>query len=404
MMGMVKEYLKLTMSNLAKRKKRTLLTIIAIVIGISAVIALVSLGYGLQDTINEEFELMGTDKIMIMPGSSMFSMFGGSSELTKHDIDVISSVNGIKLAGGMIYKVAGVEFKGERKYTFVSGIPADETREIIESMQNFNIIEGRQLKEGDGNVAIVGYLIGNGDFFGIKSSVGDKITIEDKRFTIVGIMGKIGNSQDDTQLLIPLDTAREIFNEPESVDAIIAQTKTDYNTSKVAEDVEKAMRKDRDVKEGEEDFTVQTSEQLLSTFSSIFSLVFTVVIGIAAISLIVGGVGIMNTMYMSILERTREIGVMKSIGASNNEILLVFLLESSILGLFGGLIGCGLGIVMAKGVEIIAQSSFGFLKAAVTPELILGTMFFSFAIGIISGLLPARRAAKMDPVEALRYE
>ncbi|MFH0833008.1 MAG: ABC transporter permease [Candidatus Aenigmatarchaeota archaeon] len=402
-MGMFAEYIKLTTSNLAKRKKRSLLTIIAIVIGVSAVVALISLGYGLQDTINEQFEMMGTDKLMIMPSGSMFGI-GGSSGLTEHDIDVIQGVNGVKLAGGMVYKVSRVEFRNEDKYTFVSGIPTDETAEIIDSMQSFKIIDGRNLKDGDGNVAVVGYLIGTGDFFGKKAYVGDKITVEGTKFNIIGIMDKIGNSQDDSQLLIPLDSARKLFEEPDALDAIIAQSKAEYNTSKVADDIEKAMRKDRGIKEGEEDFTVQTSEQLLAMFSTIFALVFTVVVGIAGISLIVGGVGIMNTMYMSILERTREIGVMKAIGASDREVSLIFLIESGLLGLFGGAIGCSLGIAMAKGVEIAVQKDFAILKASVTPELIIGALLFSFIIGLVSGYLPSRRAAKLQPVEALRYE
>jgi putative ABC transport system permease protein len=404
-LGKLKEYIVFTVSNIVSRKKRSMLTIIAIVIGISAVVSLTSLGYGLQDTINEQFESMGTDKLMIMPGGSMFSMMGiGGGSMTKHDMDVVQRVNGIETAGAMIYKSAKVEFKGETKYTFVIGLPTDETRKVIDSMQQIKIIEGRDLKKTDNNAVMVGYLIINDEFFGKGISLGDKISIEGRDFKIIGALDRIGSRPDDTQVYIPLDTAREIFDEPEKIDIIIAKTRSGYDASVVAEDVKEALRKDRGVEKGEEDFTVQTSEQLLDTFSSIFSLVMMVVIGIAAISLLVGGVGIMNTMYMSILERTREIGVMKSIGAMNSDILLMFLIESGFLGLFGGIAGCLLGIGIAKLVEVIIQGQIIMLRASISTELIAGTLLFSFIIGTVSGLLPARRAARLQPVEALRYE
>jgi putative ABC transport system permease protein len=401
---MLREYVRFTISNIAARKKRSSLTIIAIVIGIAAVVALISLGYGLQNTIDEQFELMGTDKLMIMPGDLMTTFMGSGTAFTQHELDVVQDVNGIKIAGAMVYKSARVEFRGDTKYTFVSGIPTDETKEVMESMQNFKIIEGRDFRESDTNAAIAGYLIVNNGFFEKNPEVGDKIEVEGRSFKLVGVMGRIGNEGDDTSLLIPLDTAREIFDEPDKIDIIIAQTEDDYDTSKVAEDVAEALRKDRNLKRGEEDFTVQTSEQMIDMFSSIFSLVLMVVIGIAAISLLVGGIGIMNTMYMSILERTREIGVMKSIGAMNKDVLTIFLIESGFLGLFGGAVGCAIGLGIAKAVEVVISQQFMVLKTAVTLELIGGALLFSFIIGIISGLLPARRAAKMDPVVALRYE
>jgi putative ABC transport system permease protein len=401
---MLREYVRFTISNIAARKKRSLLTIIAIVIGIAAVVALISLGYGLQNTIDEQFELMGTDKLMIMPGDLMTTFMGAGTEFTQHELDVVQDVNGIKVAGAMVYKSARVEFRGDTKYTYVSGIPTDETREVIESMQSFKVIEGRDLKESDTNAAIVGYLVVNNGFFEKNPEVGDKLEIEGRSFKIVGVMGRIGNEQDDTQLLVPLDTARDVFDEPEKIDIIIAQTEDGHDPGSVADDVAEALRKDRGLKKGEEDFTVQTSEQLMDTFSSIFSLVLMVVIGIAAISLLVGGIGIMNTMYMSILERTREIGVMKSIGAMNRDVLTIFLIESGFLGLFGGAVGCAIGLGIAKAVEVVISQQFIALKTAITPELIGGALLFSFMIGIISGFLPARRAAKMDPVVALRYE
>ncbi|HIE33536.1 MAG TPA: FtsX-like permease family protein [Candidatus Altiarchaeales archaeon] len=149
-----------------------------------------------------------------------------------------------------------------------------------------------------------------------------------------------------------------------------------------------------------------TTEQVRETVNSILLVIQIVVIGIAAISLIVGGVGIMNSMYTSVLERTREIGVMKAIGARNSDIMLLFLIESGIIGLVGGIIGCLIGVGLAKGVEFVAtqELSTAILKASITPGLIIGALIFSFMVGCISGLLPAKGAAEMNPIDALRYE
>ena len=164
------------------------------------------------------------------------------------------------------------------------------------------------------------------------------------------------------------------------------------------------MRRDRGQKEGEEDFSVQTTEQLMESYSSILDIVQYVLVGIAAISLLVGGVGITNTMYTAVLQRRKEIGIMKAIGAKNSDILILFLLESGFLGLAGGIIGIIIGVSMSKGVEIISQEYMGQMALQVTfPfSLIFGAMAFSYIVGSLAGILPAMQAAKMHPVDALR--
>jgi len=163
------------------------------------------------------------------------------------------------------------------------------------------------------------------------------------------------------------------------------------------------MRRDHDVKEGEEDFTVTTSIQLIEGFNNILDVVQIVLIGIAAISLFVGGVGIMNTMYTSVLQRRKEIGVMKSIGATNTDILMIFLFESGILGIIGGVFGVIFGLMLSKGVEIAASlAGVDILKAYVSIPLVIGALLFSFIIGALSGFMPAKQASKLQPVDALR--
>jgi putative ABC transport system permease protein len=181
-----------------------------------------------------------------------------------------------------------------------------------------------------------------------------------------------------------------------------AIAKKGFPPGDVAENIAEAMRKDRDQKEGQEDFSVSTFEQLASTYLGMIATVQTVIIGIAAISLVVGGIGIMNTMYTSVLERTHEIGVMKAIGARNSDIMMIFLMESGILGLVGGVIGVGLGLGVGAAVGSIISQSLPF-SVSFPPWLTFGALAFSFIIGNLSGALPALSAARMKPAEALRY-
>ena len=174
-----------------------------------------------------------------------------------------------------------------------------------------------------------------------------------------GVFEKIGNRFDDNALVITIDSARDLFNEEDEVSEILVKTKKDLKPSDVAEDISHALRKSRDEKKGEESFNVQTYEQVLKSVETILGIVRAVLIGIAGISLLVGAVGIMNTMFTAVLERTREIGVMKAIGARNYDIMSLFMIESGIYGLIGGVIGIAMGLGMSKMAEIIAWLKYG---------------------------------------------
>ena len=402
---MLAEYVRFALKSLKSRKLRSWLTMLGIFIGIAAVVALMSLGQGLKNAVTEAFDAMGTDKVMIFPGSSFFSAPPGALKtLTLDDVEMIKRVKGVKLVSQMVYRIAPVEFKDEVKYTWATGIPLDNTRKIIEDMQSIVMKEGRMLAAGDRNKAVVGIMFSDGTLFDNKAGVKDKILVNGKRFSIVGVLDRIGNNQDDSQVLIPLEVAREVYDEPDVVDAIILQVSPGIEPAIVAENIKRAMRRDRGQKEGEEDFSVQTTEQLMESYSSILDIVQYVLVGIAAISLLVGGVGITNTMYTAVLQRRKEIGIMKAIGAKNSDILILFLLESGFLGLAGGIIGIIIGVSMSKGVEIISQEYMGQMALQVTfPfSLIFGAMAFSYIVGSLAGILPAMQAAKMHPVDALR--
>ena len=264
----------------------------------------------------------------------------------------------------------------------------------------------RDLTKRDKDKVLVAYRHGQPDLLFEKPiGVRDTLLVNGRKMKIVGTLGQIGNPDDDSAVWLPLETARDVLDEPEGFDVVIAQTHKGLDPNRVAESVKKELRKSRDVKEDEEDFTVSTSESLLETFGEVFAIATVVLIGLAAISLFVGGVGIMNTMFTSVLHRTKEIGVMKATGATNSDIAYLFLVESGIIGLIGGTVGIALGMGVSKLVEFAAtQAGITFFKASFPLYLILGSLAFSFIVGMISGVLPALQAAKLQPVEALRYE
>lgn len=403
---MIKDYIKFSFRTFKVRGVRTFLTMLGIFVGIAAIVSLISLGQGLQNAITTQFEQMGTNKLIVSPAGTFFGTGGEAvSEIGEDDLDVIRKVRGVKLASGMIFKAAKVEFGDEAKYTFITGMDTGEFLELFKDLADLDIENGRFLKEGDKYKANLGIRFYEADFFEKAVNLRNTIVIEDQEFKVIGIYAPVGNPQDDANVYIPLETAREIFNEPTKLDFIMMETVKGASVPEVAEDIKKELRDFRDVEEGEEDFSVQTFEELISSFSVILTVVQVVLIGIASISLLVGGVGIMNTMYTSVLERTSEIGVMKAIGARNKDILAIFLFEAGFLGLVGGVIGVIIGYGIGKLVEFgAAQQGLDILKASFPWYLIAGALLFSFLVGAISGVAPARQASKMKPVDALRYE
>ena len=404
----MKDHFFLAFSNLKRRGLRSWLTMIGIFIGIAAVVGLISLGQGLQTAINQQFEELGKNTIIIQsktlgpPGSA-------TSEkliLTTKDLDTIKNVRGVAGAVGVLIKTSLLEFKGETEIELAIGI-APEDISFFSEMQSFKIIEGRDLKKGDGFKAIVGYNNAiDGKIWKKGVEVGSTITIENSEFKIVGILDKTGNPFNDAAIYVPKETLKEILNIKNEESEIDVRTQEGFNPSDVADAITRKLRQARGEKKDQETFSVQTSEQLLATFTNIFGIVQAVLVGIAAISLVVGGIGMMNTMYTSVLERTKEIGTMKAVGAKNSDILYIFLFESGLLGLVGGAIGVGLGVALGKSVEYIAKTVLGtnLLQASISLSLIIGALTFSFLIGTLSGILPAMQAARLKPADALRYE
>src|SRR3989344_5953739 len=356
---MLTDYFKITWKEMNRRQVRSWLTLLGVFIGIAAIISLITLGQGLENAINRQFEVLGKDKLFVMPAGGMWGM-GAAEQLTEDDLKVVSSTSGVKLAAGMGYGYAQAEYNDQINYGFIFGISTEpEERALVGEAQSWKLQEGRLLRNGDNYKVVLGYEYTQDDLFGRRVELGDKILLHGEEFKVIGFLQKIGSPPDDQSALIPIDIYEEVFDAEGELGFIIAQTQAGEEPEKVAQEAEEELREDHGVEEGEEDFSIQTPEQFAATFGTILNIVQIVLIGIAGISLLVGGIGIMNTMYTSVLERTKDIGILKAIGAKNSHVLLLFLIESGLYGLGGGIIGIILGIGFAKLTELIFTLAVG---------------------------------------------
>ncbi len=397
---MILDYFNIILNDLKHKRLRSWLTIIGIIISIASIVSLISLAQGFKAGVNKQFENMGSDKITIAP-----KMFVGSSPLTKIDLEKVKQVNGVKSASGIIYKIAPLTFSNQRKYAYLTGLPLDkESKKLFESMKSFKIVEGRDLKPGDKYKILLGSYAADG-LFSKRIKVGDSVTLLGKKFRVVGIVGSFGDREDDSAVYVPVTIARNLLNEPNAEDLIFVQVDKGSEPEVVAKSIEKKLDNLYGVTDKTEPFLVLTNEDLSKRINDLLIVVQVIFLGIAFISILVGGVGITTTMYTSVVEKTKEIGIMKAVGARNSDILAIFLAESSLISLIGGIIGLGIGVVLAKLVQIISVRAMAtsLIQVYLTWQLLLGVLVFSLFIGLLSGLSPAIKASKMTPVKALRF-
>ena len=387
----------LAVNNIKERKLRSWLTVIGIVIGIGAIVTLIFLGNGLENAINMQFSKMGVSNIRITPGN-LRGPPSGEIGFSDDIIDKVESVKSVEYVNPILLNLADVEYGNEILYLYSVGYDTKLSKKgFIDT--DVDVTEGRLFEESDKDVAIVGYNVAY-DKFKKDISVKNNIKINGRNVKIIGIFEDTGTELDD-RIYIPLDTARSIFNKYGFVNVLAVKIREGLDMEKAGEDIKNKLKKTMDEKE----FSVYTPKQLLDQLSSILGAIKIILSGIAAISLVVGGIGIMNSMFTSVLERTRQIGIMKAIGATKKDILSLFLIESGLIGLGGGLIGVVLGITTAKIVEVVAFNlGFSLLVIKLDFLLIGLVLFFAFFIGMVSGAIPAYQAASLKPVDALRYE
>ncbi len=397
---MLREYILIALNNLRRRKLRSWLTVIGIIIGISAIVSLTLIAQGTENAVNQAFEEFGTDVILVQGGATFSRPTPGEYGLEDRDIDFFESFGETDIVIPYVYDTQEVEYKSEKKYPIVYAIDTDLWSEFL-ARSNFEVERGRNFQPGETGTVVIGWKL-NQDYFEKKVDLKSRIKVGGKTFKVVGIYEKVGNDGDDTSIAMSLDDARKVFAPGGKVTGAQIIVKEGVDLDKFVEELEEEYEDYR----GDKNFIMSTSSAILEQINNILGIIQYVIVGIAGIALIVGAVGIANTMYMSVLERTKEIGVMKSIGATNQAIMTIFLIESAFFGIVGGIIGSIIGILMALGAKYAIEAfspGLPFL-ILIDPYVITGAIIFSAVAGILSGILPARAASKLNPVDALRYE
>ncbi|MDD3976270.1 MAG: ABC transporter permease [Candidatus ainarchaeum sp.] len=388
------------LKNLKRRKLRSWLTIIGIIIGVFAIVSLMSLSQGLKTSINEQFGKMGANKITI---ESKYTTFGAETEigLGQEDIRNLEKISDLEFVSGEVNANIKTEFNGEINFITSKGYNTENFERILEQ-DNFKLLKGNFFENNKSKQVIIGYDFYNEkDLFDKKININDKLEINNEKYTVIGILEDTGSSTTNTLMYFPIETLIDITESSEnSVDSIIAIVKQGKDIEIVSKKIEQKL----EIKRGEKDFTVSTPIDKAKDREEILNTVSIVVIGIAAISLLVGGIGIMNSMYTSVLERRKEIGVLKAIGAKRKDILKIFLLEAGLIGIVGGAIGTFLGFLVSILVKIISSYFEIDLFVSINIEIIILAIGFSFIIGLISGYLPANQASRQEAVDSLREE
>jgi putative ABC transport system permease protein len=398
---MLLDNIRLSVRNLRHRPKRSWLTIVGILIGVAAVVALVSLGQGMQRSITQEFEAFGYNVVMIAGHGE--HRLGMGALLGAHtfqlDLAPIKNIPGVEAVGGVLVKTPYISAGRREGYLLTWGIAP----ELMQSFSNYyKPALGRSLKPGERQTAVLGSTIAQD----LGLAVGDTFVIETLEFEVVGILERRADPDVNYAIMIPIATLQELFGEGDKLSLVLIRTAqhghAGHDVNSIAKEVRRIVREQR----GKDDLNVHTTGEMLDLMQNLVGIIQAALGGIAAISLLVGGVGVMNTMYTAVLERTREIGVMKAVGARRRHILMLFLLESGFMGLIGGVLGAFVGLGIALGIKLLAPIFLPgtALEVGFSPGLMLSVLVFSFVLGALSGFFPAREAAKLPPVEALRYE
>ncbi len=401
------DYLILALKNLRHRGIRSWLTLLGIFIGVTAVVALIGLGSGLQAAVGAQFGVSSTQALTVQAGG--LNSFGppGSgavNKLTRDDVDAISKLGTVEFATPRNLETTKIEYNDIVVFSMAVSVDDAMEKEMYETMD----IEARSgtmlLNDALGRI-VIGNNLADGTKNGFDKDIatGDNVLVQDKRFRVVGILKKKGSFMLDNIVLMYQDDLDNLFDYGEEVDIIGVKVKSPDLMDRAKKEIEKLLRDRRDVDVGEEDFEVSTPDAILETVNSVLGGVKAFIIIIASISILVGALGIVNTMTTSVLERKKEIGIMKAIGGTNYQIFLQFFFESGMLGLIGGLVGITFGTLISFAGIIGINNFIGSeLLPTIDFMLISGALIGSFIVGATAGIIPAMNAAKQNPVEALR--
>jgi len=395
---------------------RSWLTILGIVIGVAAVISIISMGKALEQDMSSQLGELGGDLLTLTAGKAKASGFGpgrgggGRSSsateeeivLDKTDVQVLKGISDIKLINTQIKGNGDIYYVAEQGSVSITGVDPATWSQIT----TVDVKEGRMLNPSDTNVIVVGGKIADG-FFTKNLGVNQLVTIEDKLFRIVGIL-----DDSSTSIYMPLNNAYEVIDDKEKgvYDSIIIKVKDEEQLDQTIATIEEKLRIARHVNEKEQDFTISSNKERQEQRAEMMSSMTTFLTAIAAVALLVGAVGIANTMFTSVLEKTKEIGIMKAIGARNSDIMSIFLLNAALIGLIGGILGVVFGFLLSGFLPALMGDSSGIMgrMASAGSVISLSSIFLALGmsvfIGVISGVIPAYQASRLKPVDALRYE
>lgn len=404
-----KDIAQYAVNNLIHRQMRSWLTILGIVIGIASVVALLTIGQGFSNSINAEFEKLAFDVIYIIPiaegniGSAFSSggiMPASAGKLTDNDVARLRRIPEIQETSRVIERRATVSFKDKEVTAMIDGIEPG----VFEKTTSIGMAEGRFLVEGDRHAVVLGSSAAEEMFKPKIVGVGSFLEINGVKYRVIGIIEKSGSTfggELDNMVLIPFEESRELFSgsiSSDEMDTLAVTLRPGADAASVEQAIKAEMDASHKVREGDRDYAVMTPQMMMESINQILSLVTVFLGAIAGISLVVGGLSIMNNMFTSVMERTREIGILKAVGATEGDILKLFVFEAGMIGAAGGAAGTAVALLL-----VFIGTFFG-LSAAFGIEIPLFGLLFAFGVGVVSGWLPARMAAKLNPVDALRYE
>ncbi|MBS3162875.1 ABC transporter permease [Candidatus Woesearchaeota archaeon] len=410
----LKKTFSLALNILLHSKLRTWLTIIGIVIGIGAVVSILAISQGAQDSLEEQLGNLGADIITISPGASRamgggseFRDFGGrefteltsSKNLTNKDVLVLKSTANVEDVMGEVSGQGDISFASKTLSTQITGVNTDVWVDITTE----TLSSGRFLNQGDSYSIVIGDKVATS--FDTEITINSKVTIEGKTFQVVGMIEN-GNG-----IYMPIEIARttiEDIGEDEFDSILVKVEDVDLTESTIETITEKLMMARGILDENKKDFSVSSPVQMQESMEETMNTMSLFLGAIAAISLIVGAIGIANTMFTSVLEKTKEIGIMKAIGAKNKDILLIFLIKAGLIGLVGGIGGIILGYIVSGSISYLASAGGGasmmLSNSSISMQSVILVLVFSIIIGMIAGAIPAYRASKLNPVDALREE